>query len=414
MELFGDKVSVVGEIAFPITRGPSQEKAMGHAALLKIEHPGGWVGFAVQGLEANEAGKAYVSERVGRRYIMPRGRVTLGRSADYPYKAQEDASLVSAESLWGAGAKYDDVVSRRHAEVRVGNGAMSVRDLGSHSGTLIKRDSYTEHTPDDEDDYVAAHTVKAIKLAEWRKLLSRDRDGRMLFAGRRIVNRDTTLGGPNPEATVDIRAWVAGGEAIVVDPTEDSGEYDKLLNSFFGRIAKYKGKYDEEDVLKAIYDTVSGAMQYSLAYADWRSEWINQQSPDHRKINLDVYLAAGKGVCRHMALAAAWLGGEAAARGLLSGRLTAPVKENTAYNAAHEWARYTAKDGRVYILDMGSDDPNDHYFGTLEASTVRKNAQNWNYFEPGEREDYMRRFGHLAHQQLKRNVGRGAVRRFFS
>ena len=102
---------------------------------------------------------------------------------------------------------------------------------------------------------------------------------------------------------------------------------------------------------------------------------------DKRKVSLNYYLDYGKGVCRHMALATAWMGGELARNGILEGKATAEVNQRKKDNAAHEWARYTAKDGTVYILD-----PAQQYFGRLDESLERHGS--WEYFRPGERVRY--------------------------
>lgn len=83
-----------------------------------------------------------------------------------------------------------------------------------------------------------------------------------------------------------------------------------------------------------------------------------------------------------MALAAAWLGGGAAERGELTGRVTAEVNQRLADNSAHEWARFTDSFGEVYIID-----PAHGYFGTLKDSLDLTSDENkrWYYFRDDER-----------------------------
>ncbi len=414
----GDRrLSVVGEIGVPIVDRDTNEERVGHAAIVKFTNPDGTSAFALMGLETQADGSARVVNGASRTYLMhgpsirksgdnvqvlPAGqKIVLGRLADVPAEREADAAYVAAEELWGQGIRFSSQASRRQVEIGAYAGVSPyIRDLNSANGTKLKMQAQVPAptlSPENAPAFVAQHTMLAKNLAAERKLLTPD--GK--FTGRDIVTRDTTLGGSKPEATVDIRAWLGGGEATVVDPNQDPEYYGQLRASFLQRINK-KQELTEDDVTEAIYQTVGGAMKYSLQFADGKAAELAIESPDHRKVNLSVYLAEGKGVCRHMALAAAWLGGEAAAMGLLEGRLTADVNQRVTDNAAHEWARYTTPEGRVWIIDVAQG-----YVGTLEDSTMLPEA--WDYFRPGEREEYMVQFGQLAGRRHGK-LGDGVLR----
>lgn len=154
----------------------------------------------------------------------------------------------------------------------------------------------------------------------------------------------------------------------------------------FQEILGAKGAYTEKDVVEAIYDTVSSTMQYDLAFVDTPPDGMDQT---HRKVNLSYYLGSGRGVCRHMALACQWLGSEAAKSNplLKGGSFTTPVNQRKSDNAAHEWARYTSADGKVYILD-----PAQKFVGTLEESVKNTSGDKWEYFsDEAEKLRYMQK-----------------------
>ncbi len=237
--------------------------------------------------------------------------------------------------------------------------------------------------PSDGYDYSADHTVAGKYLAEKRGLLKEQ-----LFAGRPVITRDTYP----IDGHVDIRSWQAGDEATVVDSKKYPVHYDRLSGVFLQKISGTQWQYGEDmlpKTLKAVFDSVSESMAYDLPFVDKISADMRTKTSEHRKVDLSVYLAAGKGVCRHMALAAAWLGGEMEGRGFLpaGGKLTAEVNQSTKGNGAHEWARYTAPNGEVYILD-----PAQKFFGTLGEAVKRAEGKPnaWEYFlDEGEKKAFM-------------------------
>lgn len=375
----GFQFDVLGEFSLWVTDADGAD-VNARAALLKVTNESGVTRYAVQGLHmgaqgARRAASSYVT-------ITPGASLTIGRHGNSAARRAEDPTLVSAEAIWGQGFKFASSTSRRHLTLMADGERLGVEDT-STAGTHIMTNLLPKNSKN--SDWIAQHTSLALRNAEREGLL--DKTGE-LFAGRKVITRDTTIGGRNPEGTVDIRAHVAGDEAIVVDPEKDPEPYDALRNLFIQKVRDVAqwgpNQYPtEEDILAAVQQTIRESMQYDLEYANAVSAEQMANGGGARKVNLSRYLWDGKGVCRHMALAAAWLGGEAAEYGLLPGRMTAEVNQRVSDNSAHEWARYTAPDGRVYIVDPTPGG----YVGLLEGSI----NSGWNYFREGEREEYLQR-----------------------
>lgn len=234
---------------------------------------------------------------------------------------------------------------------------------------------------DGGDEHFSEHTQSLRDVGRRRGDIKDD-----LYQGRRIIDRDTG----DPEGMVDIRSS-GNSEAIVVDSKGESAPaYQKLMYELEAEIRTGLESGEEltnELVLKAVYEAVRSSMKYDLSYVnEFANKLRSERGTGGRKVNLGYYITNGKGVCRHMALACSWLGARAQGYGWIQGgKLTAEVNQRASDNAAHEWARYTADDGTVYILD-----PAQNYFGTLEESLRQRIAgQNrWEYFRDGERQVY--------------------------
>jgi hypothetical protein len=280
----------------------------------------------------------------------------------------------------------DTNVSRKHAEFLIENGKFIIADT-SANGTAVRGKVAEEQqsTPAYEGhDYgvVAEHTIKAHELAKAKGLARETAEGNM-FGERLQINRDTT----EYEGRVDTRPWVAGAEAIVIDSAsaEFTTEYARLQQKAVDILNRSGGRdANEGQVIDAIFQAVSGSMEYSLDDTDKIASEAAALSPELREVNLGKYLREGKGVCRHMGLAVGWLGERFARAGLLKGKFT--VEVNQIYQrGAHEWARYTPDDptDKVYILD-----PAQKFSGTLEEALIGNKygrKQHWEYFRPGEK-----------------------------
>ena len=89
-----------------------------------------------------------------------------------------------------------------------------------------------------------------------------------------------------------------------------------------------------------------------------------------------------------MALACAWLGGELKQRHYLTGKTTAEVNQH-AESGAHEWARYTAEDGTVTILDVAG-----HHVGGMVTKA-------WDYRRPEEKRVVVPPPGRFDREKIK-------------
>lgn len=294
--------------------------------------------------------------------------VELGRAPENTGDTKEVDAF-----LGGLHLGSDTDISRKHARISYERGIVTIADTSTNGSKIRAHGKYG-----DGESHEREHTFFAEDQARLKGYLLETLEGKR-YDGRITVGRDTTIDGA--DAYVDIRSWVAGGEAIVVDSKKYPEEFNNLITNYNNAVSELarRGIGGEKAKLQAIFDTVSASMKYDLAFVNAQSEEIKDNAK--RKVSLNYYLSEEKGVCRHMALAVAWLGGELARHGVIEGTTTAEVNQRKKDNAAHEWARYTSKDGTVYILD-----PAQKYFGTLEDSLSKNNS--WEYFRPGERMKY--------------------------
>lgn len=94
---------------------------------------------------------------------------------------------------------------------------------------------------------------------------------------------------------------------------------------------------------------------------------------DSQKISLDVYMSKGVGVCRTQAVLCAYLVERLVDEGKIEGKVSIDRNmDRSVDGGGHAWARFTAPDGTVYIMD-----PAQHFVGTLEKA--QKNGKRWDY-----------------------------------
>jgi hypothetical protein len=346
------------------------------AIIIEVTSPDGVRGQHLSGLEQRDGqgDPVFNGKNIS---LEPGQEIALGRSMDKS----------DAERLWN-NTEFPDTVSRNHTQIKLGIKGIEVTD-SSTNGTSMKK---SEASPDSVNfDNVSVHTVSAEGLARMQGKLEQKDDGVETFFGRKVINRNTT----DPEGMVDIRSWVSGAESIVVDSEKDP-DLNRFAEKAFAELANMN-EMTEKDVLAVIYKTVAEGMEYDMEFADKMADSV-KDSP-HKKISLGYYMAEGKGVCRHMALAGQWLGAKVAEKypGVVSGEFTAPVNQSNKGNGAHEWVRYTAASGEVYIID-----PAQKFFGSLEDSMKKGQAGKvWEYFKDvQEKKDYAgRQAGQIAVRQ---------------
>jgi len=373
----GFRRSVVGEVSMP---GEHEEPV--ELAIVKLSsafnNPSK---YYLVGLGRDSEGRPQARED---RYWVPledNRPVTLGR----------DHSAVNGERL--VGKPYGPHVSKRHATVTYSEGNIIIEDSSSNGSSFKgqqanKATAGMEHA-DDSYDYDSSHTMNANELARMKGLQT-ERNG---FVNRPTIGRDTFP----IEGHVDIRAWLAGGEAIEVDSTKNAEVYENLRQELYTALtaviyedqANGRVMSDDQKVVEAIYRTVEQGMTYDLGYANLVSDYYKNIGSEERIVPLAQYIQARKGVCRHMALTASWLGGEASRIGWAKGRFTTEVNQSTQGNGAHEWARYVGADGEVYIID-----PAQRFRGKLidTLDKAPEGHERWGYFrDKAERDEFRQR-----------------------
>lgn len=112
---------------------------------------------------------------------------------------------------------FDPTISRRHAELRVVQGGVSVQDLGSSNGTFLNGTRITEGTIEPNDSVTFGKVVFQLKSAE-------------------VPFRPVTTGGalPNPGGTIVKQVSMSGGVPAVIvggaNAVETPGAGEGLLN----------------------------------------------------------------------------------------------------------------------------------------------------------------------------------------
>lgn len=390
------RLTVIGELAIP----GEQDSESHHAAILKASHSDGRFNYMLIGLTPKPDGSYTRAEGAKPIVIKQNGAgLLIGRQANSASHREGDSRLIGSEQLW-PGSKYSTAVSGQHLSLKVVEGQLTLTDT-STNGTRInafkktedqRQDEYSTDIIPDLDDNVAHHTVAGINLAHEKGLMHEG-----LYAGHQVIDRDTT----EFEGGVDIRSWSAESEAIVVDSEQDPEPYNFLRARFdvFVRRRELQTKQPatELELLQAVKDAVAEAMDYDLPYTETVSQQVRAEDPKYRLINLSSYLADGKGICRHMGLAAGWLAEKLTQEGRLSGRSTVEVNQRQANPetgkkaSAHEYMRYEAPDGEIYVIDPTRSSEAKRSVPTL-AETIDQN--DWNYFRPGEKRPYMQ--AHVA------------------
>ncbi len=85
-------------------------------------------------------------------------------TGDQTIDLPEGRTIVVGRAVTSDFPIYDPTVSRRHAEVTIKNGAVSVKDLGSSNGTFVNGTQITQATAEDDD--VVTFGKVAFKLRE--------------------------------------------------------------------------------------------------------------------------------------------------------------------------------------------------------------------------------------------------------
>lgn len=206
-----------------------------------------------------------------------------------------------------------------------------------------------------------------MEPAGWGYTIDAHRAFGSVYDGRPLIGRDTPIQGGVDYGTFP-------GPAIVVDPAKYPREFAAFYREVIDRVT-YAGVVDRGEVLGAVFDVVRSRMQYSAA----RSDEMAAGQPQGQKVALNVYMDAGVGTCRHMALVAGTLLEMLKEDGHIRGDVS--IDRSEQWNprqerySGHQWVRYTNARGEVYVLD-----PAMGYLGHLDGAKAR-----WNYSRPDER-----------------------------
>lgn len=211
------------------------------------------------------------------------------------------------------------------------------------------------------------------------------------------------------DMTVDYRSLKMGGEVSYVDLGKEGARYYTFFDNFIKRVRAVtdtlphgKDSVSERVGLSLVFDSVRKDIEYSKPFTENVINDIHT-NPDlypHNLVPLHYYLpqgtSRGKGVCRHMAYAAALLGTKAHKHGELHLPGAFEFHNNSiAERGGHAWVRYKSPDGTDYIID-----PAQNFMGTLDEVYLKiRDAQDrgkmskvWDYFLPDEKKKYQARF----------------------
>lgn len=306
------------------------------------------------------------------------GRLIYGRKSESSHQFFPDNAAKEGSPL----------TSGRHFSLYVDrNGEkLTFEDHSSNGTRILMGENAEEYLAVREarslvDDIHSDYTFAAIMREPTGHLRRKD-----LYGGNTPIDRNTT----HFEGVVDVRSNVE--ESIVVDSSanETRGAYAALREKFVAAYnaltpaSGFEGTF-EERTLVAAYNAVQDVMAYDLEYVTEKTSALGDAYTDKRT-NLGEYLEAGKGVCRHMALAVAWLGTETGTkreqqgggRSMFPGVITTHANYIEGDIAGHQWVRYESTDGKIYIVDPAQD-----FVGTLEAATRR--GHGWEYRTEEER-----------------------------
>ncbi len=371
-------ISVVGELELYDHRGTGAQLAIVKSSYNQEDR------VYVAGITWDEDGNATIMPRFHWVELEVGRPLTIGRNKPFQQENTADGTRLM-------GKPFSAGISGKHISLSLNSGRVEINDTSSNGsayrGNVMPKEESYDFSPD--------HTMTAEDAARLQGLLRKDGPKETeMFAGRPTIGRDTFP----IDGHVDIRSWVAGGEAIVVDSKKYPKEFNELRASLDSKLEKAakiglfqknrNASLSVEEIINAIYETVNEAMSYDMAFVNAESEDVASGNNGHRKAALNNYLMAGKGVCRHMALAVSWLGGDAFERGMLNGRFTTEVNQSDTGRGAHEWSRYVdTNSGEVYIIDVAQ-----HFVGKLADTLDKKPSgrEYWGYFRNKEERDAYR------------------------
>ncbi len=201
------------------------------------------------------------------------------------------------------------------------------------------------------------------------------------YQGRPIIGRDS------PEINGGVYySDTADSEVIVVDDDRHPGSkgsfelrqiYSEVLTDLEIRTQirnPNKTGQNYVDILRAVYENVQRLLPYDLV----RTQAITNDLID-KKINLYAFIKQRAGVCRHQALLTGYFLEMLQKQGFIQGaRVSVDRNYQPDSRDGHAWARFTAPNGEVYVID-----PAQHYVGRLQDAEGEIAAGRvWDYRVP--------------------------------
>lgn len=187
-----------------------------------------------------------------------------------------------------------------------------------------------------------------------------------VYRGYPIIFRDDKIQGGVYKSYLDV--------AITVDPSRDAQTYASLEVATVGEVFK-RGRISRQNIISSIFDVVS----HTMVYSEEVTKAVDQKKRADDTTDLSDYLREKAGVCRHQALACAWLMERFIESGDLDGRISVDANEilmADKHICGHAWARYAESTdaASVTILDVAH-----NYLGPLVSDETT-----WNYSRPEE------------------------------
>jgi hypothetical protein len=303
---------------------PDDDGRRHHMAVVRAVGPGGENAYSLRGLKMGYLSGMPVPAS---QEILPLAsdgeQTTIGRSG-------LDARSITPDRLW-PGQKISSKLSRTHLSLAIdADGMLHVSDTSTNGSWVSAKPDQYVHPPRQLKDYVALagkdysaeYTYAALRVADIRHLL--DEEG--LFAGREVITSKAEVGGDSKH-TIDIRNWLTGTPAVIVDPNdpeisdEERALYRKHFKGAVHRLDSTEMQKGAEasrtEIGWAINDAVRATLQYDREWVERHNKNFESMPAAARVENLSAVLRSGRGACEHMMLLTAWTGGEFRKIGLL-------------------------------------------------------------------------------------------------
>lgn len=167
------------------------------------------------------------------------------------------------------------------------------------------------------------------------------------YAGRFIIGRDTPING-------GIYLGGYSREAIVVDDEK----YPRELNFLYEKVLSLRSR--KRSLKPGLLSTVHEVVKEALRYDHDEVELLIQPFMNDRKVALNFFLIHGVGICRHQALAVAYILERLAKEGYVSGKVSVD-RNHIPGQGGHAWVRYRNSQGRTFIIDSAQ-----NYCGSVD------------------------------------------------